>query len=132
MHLNRTAVNEKVRVIATQNIHYYALIDYLRSIFEKTSKNNILCRNQDMAISPLICWLEKYLEFEVPMSASELAAKPPSEKLAFYDESQSIMSRGGSEFQVTEERFLDSRFLRLANGESLADALSNETQRVSK
>jgi hypothetical protein len=132
LHLRRLPGDRKVKVIADQSIHYYALTDYLKNVFEKTLKDNVVCRNQDMVISPLICWLEKYLDFRVGINPTELAVTPVSERFASYDEFQSFFSRGATAFQVSEEVLFDLRFLRLANGESLADAELDRARRPAK
>ncbi|MEO6191777.1 MAG: DUF4365 domain-containing protein [Thermoanaerobaculia bacterium] len=121
LHLTRPLGESKPEVKAAQTMFYYELRDYLEAVLDGVPKDNILGRHQDMAISPLICWLERYLEMETGFTPEDLAQKPPSEILDFQDEMATIFSPGSESMIVRLEPVPDLRFARLASGEPLVE-----------
>ena len=119
VHLSRPSADGKPTLKAAQLMFYYELTDYLAHVLREVPKDNINCRHQDMAISPLICWLERFLEFEVGIPVEELAVTPTSERIAFSEELTSILSPVGNAFTRFDESMPDFRFITLASGEPL-------------
>lgn len=119
LHIRRKdSVSSNPTVIANQTIFYFELRDYLEAKLGNVPKDHILCRHQDMAISPLICWLEQFQDMQHPIPVSELDVKPPSQQIGLADELATIMSPGAASFKVSEKVIPDG-LLPLANGESL-------------
>lgn len=120
LHLSKSVGESEPAVRAAQAIFYYELRDYLEGVLEGIPKDNILGRHQDMAVSPLICWLERYLEMEAGFTPEDLAQKPPSEMLDFQDEMAAILSASSGAMTVKVEPVPDLRFVGLASGELLS------------
>jgi hypothetical protein len=119
VHLARPAARGKPSLRVGQLMFYYELTEYLGHVFAKTPKDNVICRVQDMAISPLICWIERFLDFQVGMYPEDLAVEPTSRKSDFAEELLSILSPASSALTRSDQSIPDLRFLRLTNGEPL-------------
>lgn len=119
VHLARPNAAGKPVLRVTQVMFYYELTEYLGHVLRSTPKDNVVCRVQDMAISPLICWIERFLDFQVGMRPEQLAVKSPSERIDFEEELSSILSPASSALTRFDQSAPDLRFMRLASGEPL-------------
>ncbi|WP_082653822.1 DUF4365 domain-containing protein [Bradyrhizobium pachyrhizi] len=120
-HWRRSAPTEPAVEVASQNIHYYALRQYIADTFDALPKDNLLFRYVDLPLSPLICWLEKWNENPSEMPTSELQGKSAKELAGFADELTAIMAPSGTmTLQEPPDRPFPLRHL--ANGEILSEA----------
>lgn len=94
-HWRRGAPEEQAVEVASQNIHYHALREYIESRFDAVSKDNVLLRHLDIPLSPLICWLEAWYGHPEPMPTENLRGKSATELVGFHDELMAIMSPAG-------------------------------------
>ena len=109
---------ERRRVLAETTMFYYEMIDYLKHQFKDTPKDNFICRYQDGPISPLICWLEDYLEYVHPLPPAMFAEQRLSDHVALIGEFINTISPAG-EVTHTDANLPDFPVLSLANGEPL-------------
>lgn len=119
VHLTRPRAEGKPSLKAAQLAFYYELTEYLGHVLRNVPKDNVVCRHQDMAISPLVCWLERFLVFEVGIPAEELAVTPTSQRIDFSEELLSVLGPASEALTRTDRGLPDLRFVRLASGEPL-------------
>lgn len=115
---HRASRSEAVLEVAEQNIHYYALRDYIANHFDDVSKDNLVFRYLDIPLTPLICWLEQWNESPHGMPTAELREKSATELAGFADELVAIMSPAGA-MTITEPPDLRLPIRMLTNGEIL-------------
>jgi Domain of unknown function (DUF4365) len=94
-HWRRASPDRQAVEVASQNIHYFGLIDYISNTLGSLPKDNILLRHRDIPLSPLICWLEAWYGHPDPMPVEELRGKSGKELAGFSDEVLAIMSPVG-------------------------------------
>lgn len=118
-HWHRASPTESAVKVASQNIHYYALRDYILNRYDSVPRDNVVLRHQDIPLSPLICWLEAWYEHPQPMPTQNLRGKSAIEMAGFHDELMAVMSPSGV---ATVQEPVDFPFPipRLASGERLA------------
>ena len=121
MHLRRSAAGEPVVRVAEQNIYYHELQEYIAHNFDSVNKDNLMFRYQDVPLSPLICWLEKWNDNPQSMPPHHLAGKTNTERAGFHDELVAIVSPAGS-MTVREPTMPPFPIRLLTNGEHLPEA----------
>lgn len=94
-HWRRGTLVEQVVEVASQNIHYFALREYIDSRFGAVPKDNVVLRHLDIPLSPLICWLEVWYDHAEPIPTENLRGKSATELAGFHDELMAIMSPAG-------------------------------------
>lgn len=94
-HLRRRRPDEPIVEVASQNIHYHALREYIENSFDAVPKDNVLLRHFDIPLSPLICWLEAWYGHPENMPTERLRGKSATELAGFHDELMAIMSPSG-------------------------------------
>jgi hypothetical protein len=121
-HWHRAAPTELAVEVASQNIYYHALREYIANRFGAVPKNNLLFRYLDIPLSPMICWLEQWNENPHGMPTTELRGKSATELVGFADELMAIMAPAGV---ATVQEPPDHPFPLpiLANGETLLESL---------
>lgn len=126
-HWHRPSPTEAATEVASQNIHYYALREYIANRFGAVPKDNLLFRYLDVPLTPLICWLEEWNENSDGWPTVELRRKSATEMVGFADEVVAIMAPVGV---ATVQESLDRPFPLpvLANGETLFESLPRPAQ----
>jgi hypothetical protein len=126
-HWHRPSPAEAAVEVASQNIHYHALREYIANSFGAVPKDNLLFRYLDVPLSPLICWLEKWNENPYGWPTAKLRGKSVTELVGFADEVVAIIAPVGA---ATVREPIDYPFPipMLANGEILVESLSSPPQ----
>lgn len=94
-HWHRVSPTEPAVKVASQNIHYYALRDYILNRYDTVPRDNVVLRHLDIPLSPLICWLETWYGHPQPMPTENLVGKSATDSAGFHDELMAIMSPTG-------------------------------------
>jgi hypothetical protein len=127
-HWHRPSPTETAVEVASQNIHYNALREYLQNRFGAVPKDNLLFRYLGVPLTPLICWLERWNENPHGMPTTELRRKSATEQVGFADELVAILAPAGV---ATVQEPIDRPFPLplLANGETLFESLPQPAHR---
>lgn len=127
-HWHRTSPTGEAVEVASQNIYYHALREYIANRFGTVPKDNIVFRYRDIPLSPMICWLEQWNENPHGMPTAELRGKSATELVGFADELMAIMAPAGV-MTVQEPPDPPFPFPVLANGEFLFKSAPESTRR---
>ena len=122
LHWRRPSPSDQTTQVASQNMFYQEMKEYITHRFDVIKKDNLLFRYLDIPLSPLICWLEFWNQNPQTMPTEQLQDKTNSERAGFNDEFLAITAPAG---EVTVNEPLVSQFPRpiLANGERLPNSL---------
>ena len=122
LHLRRHSPGDPTVQIASQNIFYHELKEYIAHRFDDIAKDNLLFRYRDIPLSPLICWLERWNQNTQTLPTETLRGKTGSELAGFHDELLAIFSPAGAA-TVSEPPMPPFPWPKLANGEFLLNGL---------
>jgi hypothetical protein len=121
-HWHRPAPTEAAVEVASQNIHYHALREYIANCFGAVPKDNLFFRYLDIPLTPLICWLEHWNENPHGVPTAKLRGKSATELVGFADEVVAVLAPiGVATMQEPLERPFPLRML--FNGETLFESL---------
>lgn len=124
-HWHRASPQSTPVELASQNIHYHALREYIANRFGKVPKDNLLFRYLDIPLSPLICWLEAWNEVSRAIPTKDLRGKTSSESSGLHDEFLATFTAGGvATIREPSEQLIPLR--QLFNGEELPEKRADD------
>lgn len=127
-HWHRASPTEPAVEVASQNIYYYALREYIANRFGAIPKSSLLFRYLDIPLSPMICWLEQWNENPQGMPTAALRGQSAKEQVGFADQLMAIIGPIGVA-TVREPPDRPFPLPILANGENLFESLSEPMRR---